>query len=413
MFLKNKLVLLLIVMGLVLSACGQEEQSSANGESSNEENASQEEEKAQDSEESTEDEEESKEESKEESEEANDQESDSEFVNAYRDGKNELAKAAEGEEVDYEKVIDLYNNNLQSLVANRDGKIDQQISTALEAGKNGEMDGQIVKQIFDKLTQKVFYLTIKHEFQEISEGWGDKELAEEEIAEAKEFYEVLKETVQKRDAAYETNMVDQIDAGFNEIEKAVADDDKLAFELGKQVVDKTMMKAFYLASGAEPHGYAFKAAKEAKEDAEHAKVEQAEGWAFYQSVSNYVSEYAPEDAAIIEENFNLESDVKELDAEAVNHAFVRGLSKVALHEYEESEEYWGEDKSAITALEGALFIDMIASDIERIQGEETYTTLNEQAQTYLDAVKADEKDKAMEVLSEIEGTLQSIIEEAK
>ncbi|ARI77958.1 hypothetical protein [Halobacillus mangrovi] len=402
MFLKNKLVLLLIVIGLVLSACGQDENTSS--EDTEKDKASQEE-KEQASNEGAEE--------NDESEEANDQESDSEFVQAYNEGKAELAKAGEGEEVDYDKVIDLYNNSLKTLVANRDGNIDQQISTALEAGKSGEMDGQIVKQIFDKLTQKVFYLTIKHEFQEISESWGDKELAKEEIAEAKEFYTVLKETVEKRDAAYDTNMVDQIEGGFNEIEKAVENDDKLGFELGKQVVDKTMMKTFYLAAGAMPHGYASKAAKEAKEDPEHAKVEQAEGWAFYQSVSDYISEYAPDEAAVIEENFNLETDVKELDPEAVNNAFVRGLAKVALHEYEESEEDWGEDKSVITGLEGALFIDMIASDIKRVQGEEAYNTLNEQAQGYLEAVKADEKQQAMDVLEKIEETLNTVIEEAK
>ncbi|SEA25560.1 hypothetical protein SAMN05421743_103318 [Thalassobacillus cyri] len=400
MFKKSVLLYLLLAIGLVLAACGQSDQGSEDKSKEEETTQGNEEEKA-------------SEESGSESEEANDKEEDADFVAAYKEGKDELAKAGEGEEVDYQKVIDLYNNQLQPLVAERDGNIDQQISTALEAGKNGEMDGQVVKQIFDKLTQKVFYLTIKHEFQEIDENWGKKEEVNEEIAEAKEYYEVLKETVEKRDAAYETNMVDQIDAGFSEIEKAVENDDNLGFQLGKQVVDKTLMKTFYLAAGAVPNGYATKAAKEAEEDPDKAKVEQAEGWAFYQSISEYITKYAEEDAKIIEKNFNLETDVKELDPEAVNHAFVRGLSKVALHEYEESEEYWGEDKSAITALEGALFIDMIASDIKRMQGEDAYNTLNEQAQTYLDAVKSDEKEKAMEVLEKIEGTLNSIIEKAK
>ena len=67
-------------------------------------------------------------------------------------------------------------------------------------------------------------------------------------------------------------------------------DDNLQFVLGTQMVDKTLMKTFYLATGALPEGYATKAAKEAKEDPEHARVEQAEGWAFYQSISNYIHE---------------------------------------------------------------------------------------------------------------------------
>ncbi|MYL34743.1 hypothetical protein GLW08_02845 [Pontibacillus yanchengensis] len=402
MIYKSKLIYLLLAIGLVLSACGQNEQGSSEGEESEKETTN-----------SNENKEASDKASSETEEGANSEEEDAGFVEAYKQGKEELAKAEEDKEVDYQKVIKVYNNNLKSLVEKRDSSIDQQITTALEAGKNGELDGAIVKQIFDKLSQKVFYLTIKHEFQEINENWGNTEEVNAEIAEAKEFYQVLEGTVEKRDAAYETSMVDQIQAGFTEIEKAVENDDQLAFQLGKQVVDKTLMKTFYLAAGAMPHGYATKAAKEAEEDPAHAKVEQAEGWAFYQSISSYLTEYAKEDAAIIEENFNLETDVKKLDPEAVNKAFVRGFSKVALHEYEESEENWGKDKSVITALEGALFIDMISRDIKRMQGEDMANTLNEQAQTYLDAVKADEKEKAMDVLEKIEGTLNSINEKTK
>ncbi|WP_377890557.1 hypothetical protein [Alkalihalobacillus sp. R86527] len=393
MVFKSKLTYLLLVFVLVLSACGQ-----------NEGNSSKENSEETSSEESTEN---TKESAEDESSE------DADFVAAYKEGKTELAKASEGEEVDYQSVIDLYNKDLQPLVAERDESIDQQITAALEAGKSGEMDGAVVKQIFDKLTQKVFYLTVKHEFDEINENWGNTEEVNSEIEEAKEYYAVLKETVEKRDAAYETTMVDQIDAGFSEIEKAVENDDKLGFQLGKQLVDKTLMKTFYLAAGAMPNGYATKAAEAAKEDAKEAKVEQAEGWAFYQSISSYLNEYAKEDASIIEENFNLENDVKNLDPEAVNHAFVRGFAKIALHEYEESEENWGEDKSTITALEGALFIDLIASDIKSMESEEDYTTLNELAQSYLEAVKADEKEQAMEDLKNLEDRLNTIIENAK
>ncbi|MCA0987169.1 hypothetical protein [Guptibacillus algicola] len=397
MVLKSKLTYLLLVFVLILSACGQNE------EGASEENSKEEETTQQDSNDGSSAEKEGE----------NTAEEDADFVTAYKEGKDELAKASEGEEVDYQSVIDLYTNDLQPLVAKRDESIDQQITTALEAGKNGEMDGAVVKQIFDKLTQKVFYLTVKHEFNEINENWGNTEEVNAEIEEAKEYYAVLKETVEKRDAAYETTMVDQIDAGFSEIEKAVENDDQLGFQLGKQLVDKTLMKTFYLAAGAMPNGYATKAAEAAKEDVKEAKVQQAEGWAFYQSISSYLNEYAKEDASIIEENFNLENDVKNLDPEAVNHAFVRGFAKVALHEYEESEENWGEDKSTITALEGALFIDLIASDIKSMEGEEAYTTLNELAQSYLEAVKADEKEQAMEDLKKLEERLNTIIENAQ
>ena len=391
---KHKILYLFLALGLVLAACGQ-----SNGNSTNE--SVSDEESKQDSTE------------KSDKENGNEEEEDGDFISTFQEGKAELEKASEGEDVDYQAVIDLYNSDLKPLVEKREGEMDQQISSALEAGKAGDLDGEVVKQIYDKLMQKVFYLTVKHEFEEVNENWGNTEEVNKEIEEAKEYYEVLKGTVEKRDAAYDTSMVAQIDAGFSEMETAVENDDNLQFVLGTQMVDKTLMKTFYLATGALPKGYATKAAKEAKENPEHARVEQAEGWAFYQSISSYIMNHAEEEATLIEKNFSLENDVAEIDPEAVNHAFIRGISKVALHEYEESEEEWGKDKSTITALEGALFLDMISSDIKRMEGEEAYNTLSEHAQSYLEAVKSDEKDKAMEELKEIKETLNMVIEKTE
>jgi len=392
--LKHKIFYLFLALGLVLAACGQSNGNTANESASDEK---------------------SEQNSTEKTDEKNgeEKEEDADFISSFKEGKAELEKASEGEDVDYQSVIDLYNSDLKPLVEQREGEMDQQISSALEAGKSGDLDGEVVKQIYDKLMQKVFYLTVKHEFDEVKENWGNTEEVNKEIEEAKEYYEVLKGTVEKRDAAYDTSMVAQIDSGFSEMEAAVENDDNLQFVLGTQMVDKTLMKTFYLATGALPEGYATKAAKETKEDPEHARVEQAEGWAFYQSISNYITNHAEEDAALIEKNFSLENDVAEIDPEAVNHAFIRGFSKVALHEYEESEEEWGEDKSTITALEGALFIDMISSDIKRMEGEEAYNTLSAHAQSYLEAVKSDEKEKAMEELKEIKETLNMVIEKAE
>ncbi|PFG15066.1 hypothetical protein [Bacillus sp. es.036] len=392
--LKHKILYLFLALGLVLAACGQSNGNSSNESASDEKSEQNSTEKADE-------------------ENGEEKEEDADFISSFEEGKAELEKASEGEEVDYQAVIDLYNSDLKPLVEQREGEMDQQISSALEAGKSGDLDGEVVKQIYDKLMQKVFYLTVKHEFNEVKENWGNTEEVNKEIEEAKEYYEVLKGTVEKRDAAYDTSMVSQIDGGFSDMQTAVENDDNLQFVLATQMVDKTLMKTFYLATGALPEGYATKAAKEAKEDPEHARVEQAEGWAFYQSISNYITNHAEEDAALIEKNFSLENDVAEIDPEAVNHAFIRGFSKVALHEYEESEEEWGEDKSTITALEGALFIDMISSDIKRMEGEEAYNTLSAHAQSYLEAVKSDEKEKAMEELKAIEETLNMVIEKAE
>lgn len=340
------------------------------------------------------------------------------YAESFNNAVAELNKAKEDKEVDIDKVITIYEKDLQSLVQKRDSEnednMDQTITTALQAGKEGTMDKVVVKQIFDKLMQKAFYVTVKHEFQEVVENWGNAEKVNKEIEEAKYFYAILKPTVQKRDAAYGTTMEDAINGGFEEIKTAVESDDQLAFQLGKQVIDKTLMKTFYYAAGAVPNGYATKLAKEAKVDEAHAKVEQAEGWAFYQSVFAYLNRHAEEEANYILTQFDLQTDVKSVDPTAINKAFIRGFAKVAADEYAESIENWGEDKSAITALEGALFIDIIGEDIKGIIGEEGYTTLTEQAQQYLEAAKAKgDKEEGQQVLEQIQNTLKTVIEKAK
>jgi hypothetical protein len=397
MSMKFKLLAALAVFSLALSACSNNEESAKVSTEKKEQTESKDNEKTEKAAET-------------EKEEVN-------YVESFKEAVTELEKAKEGKDVDFDKVINIYQTDLQTLVQKRDAEfqdtIDQHITTALEAGKDGSMDKMVVKQIFDKLMQKVFFTTVRHEFVEIDENWGDKELVKEEVEEAKEFYSILQSTVEKRDAAYGTVLVDQIAGGFSEIEKAVENDDKLGFLLGKQVVDKSLMKTFYLATGALPNGYATKAAGAAKENEAEAKIEQAEGWAFYQSLYGYLQKNAPEEAEYILKQFDLQTDVKTLDPAAVNKAFVRGFAKIALHEYEESQEYWGQEKSPVTALEGALFIDMIDRDIKSLLGDEAYTTLQGQAQKYLEAAKAKKKEEADQLLAQIEAMLNTVIEKTK
>ncbi|MBY6036812.1 hypothetical protein KUV80_09110 [Fictibacillus nanhaiensis] len=338
-------------------------------------------------------------------------------VQAYKDAVAELEKAKEGKEVDFDKVSKIYTEQLQELVKQRDAEFNEQIdstlTTALTAGKSKEMDAIVVKQLFDKLMQKEFFQTMRHEFAEIDENWGNKEEVMEEYEEAQAFYKAVEGTVQKRDAAYGTKMEDAIAGGFNEMKAAIEKEDKLAFGLGKQVVDKTLMKTFYLATGAKPNGYATKAAEAAKTDEKEAKVAQAEGWAFYQSVYPYLQKNAPEDAEVILKQLDLETDVKSLDPEAVNKAFVRGFAKIVLHEYEESVENFGKEKGPIYAIEGALFISVIESDLKEMLGEKEFADITKNAQSYLEAVKANNKEEADKLLPQLEETLNKVVEQAK
>lgn len=339
------------------------------------------------------------------------------IVQAYKDAVTELDKAKAGQEVDFDKVTTLYKEKLQTLVQARDAEfteqIDQTITAALEAGKKKEMDPIVARQLFDKLMQKELFQTMRHEFKEIDTNWGKTEEVKEEYEEALAFYKVLESTVAKRDAAYGTKMVDTINGGFSEMKEAIDKGDKLSFHLGKQVVDKTIMKTFYFATGALPNGYATKAAEKAKTDATAAKIEQAEGWAFYQAIYPYLKKNSPEEGEAILKQFDLQTDVKTLDPALVNKTFVRGWVNVALAEYKESQATFNEDKGAITAIEGALFINMIESDLKTLIGEQETAALTASAQAYLDAAKAKDKAAADKALAEITPVLDKAVQATK
>ena len=140
------------------------------------------------------------------------------FAAVYKEAITELDKAKEGKEVDFGMVTNLYTKNLQSLVQSRDTEFeaqnDQHITAALQAGQDKSMDPVVVRQLFDKLMQKVFYTSMKHDFTEIEEKWGKQDEVKAEMEEAKKFYAILQSTVEKRDTANRTNMVSVIDGGF-------------------------------------------------------------------------------------------------------------------------------------------------------------------------------------------------------
>lgn len=330
---------------------------------------------------------------------------------AYKDMVGELAKGKDGGKVDYDKIENLYNDQFKTLVQARDSEfkeeLDQQISNAIKAGKDGQLKSDIVEQIVDKLGQKAFFLTLRHELKEAEERFSDKAKAKEAVEEAKAYYNgVLKSTVEKRDKAYETQLAAAVDGALQDMATAIEGGSKLDFSLAKQVVDKTLMKAFYLAVGG-AQGYAYKIEKAVREGKDP-KAEQAEGWAFYQSLYGYLAKSAKEDAEFIQNKFDLKTAAKDIKGDEINQAFVRAFANVAKGEYRESFENFGKDEGAVTALEGALFIQVIEADAKKLLGEAETRTLLEKAGELVKAAKANDKTKAEALYKEIESGLDKL-----
>lgn len=338
------------------------------------------------------------------------------LADAYKVITDEMGKAKDSKP-DYALVAKTYNETFKAIAQKRDSEnsetTDAFIKAAIEGATDGKMDSMVAKQIVDKLLQKVLYTSMKASLKSVSDNWAKPEEAKKALAEAKQYYSpVLESTVKKRDDAFKTTMVDTIKGAFGEIDKQIGQPSQLQFNLARQVVDKTLMKTFYLAAGAKDAGYAYKVEKGAQEG-KNVKVEQAEGWAFFQSINKYIAGQDKEGADFVNKQFELGTDPKTVKGDAINSALVRGLAKVALDEYKASEESWGSDKAAITGMEGALFIDMISLDITRLQGEAAYTTLKGQAEQYNKLVKDNKKDEAVALLGSIRTALNDVIAKAK
>jgi hypothetical protein len=340
--------------------------------------------------------------------------SSTDFVNAAKELVGELEKGKEGGKVDWDKAQKIYNDKLkdrvQAMDAESKSQTNDQLTAAINAAKEGSFTPAVAAELHEKLLQKIAFLSARHDFKEANDKFANKEDAKKEVTEAKEFYDgLLKEMIEKRDTAYQTQLVSAIDGGFSEMNSAIDKGDNLAFNLAKQVVDKSIMKAFYLASGAEK-GYAYKLEKEAKEGTkEDIKAEQAEGWAFFQSLQGYLAAHDKADADFINNQFSLSNDVKNINGDKINQAYVRAIAATAKGEYGESLENWGKDKSVITALEGALFLDMIKNDLKKaLGGEAQAKALLDNAQQELEAVKAGNKEKATEIYKKIQADLEKL-----
>ncbi|MET3291534.1 UNVERIFIED_CONTAM: hypothetical protein ABID98_004104 [Brevibacillus sp. OAP136] len=326
----------------------------------------------------------------------------------------ELEKGKDGGTVDWDKAQKMYSENLKALVQARDseneGQVNDQLEAAMNAGKSGSLSAGVVAELHEKLMQNIGFLSMRHDFKEANEKFSDKESAKREVNEAKEFYDgLLKGMVEKRDAAYSSQMGSAIDSGFTEMTNAIDKGDNLSFNLGKQIVDKTLMKAFYFASGAEK-GYGYKLENMVKEGTkEDLKAEQAEAWAFFQSLKGYLIESDKASTEFISQQFDLTNDVKNIKGDAINQAFVRAFAATAKGEYTETMENWGKDKAVITALEGALFIDVINADLPKaLGGEAQAKTLVGTAQKLLDEVKAGNKEKAVELHKQVLAALDKV-----
>lgn len=336
------------------------------------------------------------------------------FAQAVEDLAAELEKGKDGGQVDWDKAAQIYNDQLKSVVAQHDSvaqdEVNNQLEAAMTAGKEGTLSAGVVNELHEKLLLKVAFFTVRNDLKEIGKNLTDKAAAKTRLDEVNGYFDgMLNPFITKRDNAYGTQIVDIVSGALADVNAAVGKGDSLAFNLARQVIDKSVMKAVYLATGAE-QGYGYKLEKLVAEGSDKdIKAEQAEAWAYFQSLIAYLSGHAEADANYINTQFGLSNDPANIKGDLINQAFVRAFALTAKSEYTETFENWGTDKASITAMEGLLFIDVVNSDLAKALGsEEKGKALMGNAQNLLNEVKNGNKDQATNLYKLVEADLNQL-----
>ncbi|MGC5327583.1 hypothetical protein [Brevibacillus sp. SYSU BS000544] len=329
-----------------------------------------------------------------------------------------LLKKADQNKLDYKGIEKLYKTNLQSLVQERDTalkeKVDSLLMAALQDGKDGKVTAKYVAELFDKLLIKETFAFMRAELRKVSDDWQDKEKAKADYTRATEYFAGLKDWVKTTDGKFGVTLQDKINGGIADLAKAIDEGNTLNYNLARQVVDKTMMKAFYLHT----NQYAVDIEKLAKAGDANVKAEQAAAWATYQVLHSYIVKEGEtaEDANYINSMFDNATDPKTIDSNKINKAMVRGFIGVTKSEFAASfeEANWGKDKSKITALEGLLFINLMETDLQKKLGKTSYNALVKTGTQLVNAINANDKAKAEKLhkslLTSLDIALAKVIE---
>lgn len=310
-------------------------------------------------------------------------------------GYKEVVALAKAKPADYDALMAAYQQKLQATVKSRDAEFGEQLDVALTAaiaaGKSGELPQAVAAQMVDKLLQKVFALTIKHEFLEAKKKVAaDRQGALHNIDEAIAYFEAVRGTVQKRDKAFSTTIEAEIDTALAEAQKAAQNGDEEGLYFWQPIVTHNLIRAFYLAVV----GYGEKieqGAAAGNDEREH----MAEAWSFYQAFKSNVGKKSADLASFVEARFNPVSGNPNLvKASEIRAALTAGLAGYVVHEVAASFEKWDKADRLHAAAEGGAIAQAIEIHLGEKLGAEAKARFKTAITDFVAAVRAKDRAKA-------------------
>ncbi|RBW71534.1 hypothetical protein [Bacillus taeanensis] len=337
-------------------------------------------------------------------------------VAAYKAIMDELNKMKEDKEVDWSVVKSTYQNELKA----ETGDFDNLITAGINAGKDGEGDQNVARQLIDKGIQSYFYSKQKSLHGEAGDALaaGDQAKAEAAFAELKHLVEeVIIPTAEKRDGYYELtgedSMVENINNGLSLQEEALAAGNADDFSVYKQMTDKSVYRSYYLAA----NSYAEKiaaAVNEGNADEAELKIMQAEAYGFYQAIKGSLSGGDEEAANKLDELFNAAvTDAKTLNAEEVSDLFLKAfIGKITgYHEKVAAALEAGEAAEArVEAMEANVFTKDIELALAKKLGEEQTAELLDHAAKWYEAVANENAEEAASHSEAIVPVLKGVVQ---
>jgi hypothetical protein len=311
----------------------------------------------------------------------------------------EIKKLFDAQTVDIAKVKATYVSAFQAKVKALVPDTDALIIAVLDGAAEGKYSALQAKQAVDKGLQGYFYAEIGNLTKVVAKNAlieGKKDVARTAVEQAIELYAgSLQATVGKRDASFGTRMQEQLDTIIiPKLLESVEKGDILQYNITRQMLDKTLIKMFHLATIT----YAKKVPELAKTKPEDAKVGLIEGYFFYLPIYNYMSGGHKPSADAIKAAFE-SGDLSKVNEAAVKDAFLKTLTaKLAEYANKALTADWtvkaNLEKAQEQAMEGNMFLSAMEVLLTEKLGKDTYAELTAHAQKYFEAVQAGDKAKA-------------------
>ncbi|BBI31343.1 stalk domain-containing protein [Cohnella abietis] len=221
----------------------------------------------------------------------------------------------------YESHFQAETKRIDATIKADDPKIDENILFVLNNAIKGTLNANQAKQAVDKGLQWYFYFALR----DLISNKVRPAIAKEDFTTAKvefdkvvQIYEgVIQSTVTKRDGTYSLDMVGILKGTIDQLLKDIADKNANDFNVHRQVLDKTIIKTYALAT----FTYATNIPKKPAADQPTAVTE---GYFLFLPVYTYLRGGSPDDANYVLNTF-ASGDASKVDPDKIQAALQRTM----------------------------------------------------------------------------------------